>query len=43
MEGLFQPMHLIVILVIVMIIFGPRRLPELGEGLGKALRHLSKQ
>jgi sec-independent protein translocase protein TatA len=30
MEGLFQPMHLIIILVIVLIIFGPGKLPELG-------------
>jgi sec-independent protein translocase protein TatA len=38
MEGLFQPMHLIVILFIVLIIFGPGKLPELGEGLGKGIK-----
>ena len=38
MEGLFQPLHLIVILFIVMIIFGPGKLPELGEGLGKSIK-----
>ncbi len=38
MEGLFQPMHLILILLIVMIIFGPGKLPELGEGLGKSIK-----
>ncbi|MDD1751077.1 MAG: twin-arginine translocase TatA/TatE family subunit, partial [Methanothrix sp.] len=32
-EGLAQPMHLILILLIVLIIFGPGKLPELGEGL----------
>ena len=37
-EGLFQPMHLIIILVIALIIFGPGKLPELGKGLGKAIR-----
>ena len=37
-EGLFQPMHLIVILVIVLIIFAPGKLPEAGNSLGKALR-----
>ncbi len=41
-RGLFQPMHLIVILVIVLIIFGPGRLPELGASLGKGIRELKK-
>jgi sec-independent protein translocase protein TatA len=41
-EGLFQPMHLIIILAIVLIVFGPRRLPELGAGLGKSLREFKK-
>ncbi len=42
MEGLFQPMHLLIVLFIVLIIFGPRRLPELGEGLGKSIRSFKK-
>jgi sec-independent protein translocase protein TatA len=37
-EGLFQPMHLLVILVIAMIVFGPKKLPELGKGLGEGIR-----
>ncbi len=37
-EGLFQPMHLLVILLIVLVIFGPGKLPELGSSLGKAIR-----
>ena len=37
-EGLFQPMHLLVILLIALVVFGPKRLPELGKGLGEALR-----
>jgi sec-independent protein translocase protein TatA len=41
-EGLFQPMHLIIILVIVLIIFGPGKLPELGKGLGKSIREFKK-
>jgi sec-independent protein translocase protein TatA len=41
-EGLFQPMHLILILVIVLIIFGPGKLPELGEGLGKSIKSFKK-
>ncbi len=41
-EGLFRPMHLLVILVIVLIIFGPGRLPEIGAGLGKSIRSFKK-
>ncbi|GAC1428127.1 MAG: hypothetical protein NVSMB68_00060 [Thermoanaerobaculia bacterium] len=37
-EGLLQPMHLILVLAIVMIFFGPKKLPELGRGLGEAIR-----
>lgn len=37
-EGLLQPMHLVVILGIALLVFGPRRLPELGKGLGEAIR-----
>jgi sec-independent protein translocase protein TatA len=38
MEGLLQPTHLFFILLIVLIIFGPGKLPELGKGLGKGIR-----
>jgi sec-independent protein translocase protein TatA len=41
-EGLFQPMHLLIILVIVLVIFGPGKLPELGSGLGKSIREFKK-
>lgn len=37
-EGLFQPMHLIIVLGIVLLVFGPKKLPELGKGLGEAIR-----
>lgn len=37
-EGLFQPMHLLVIAIIAMLVFGPKRLPELGKGLGEGIR-----
>ena len=37
-EGLFQPMHLLVILVIVLLLFGPKRLGEIGKGLGEGIR-----
>ncbi len=38
LEGLFQPMHLLVILFIALMIFGPKKLPELGKGLGDGIR-----
>jgi sec-independent protein translocase protein TatA len=41
-RGLFQPLHLLVILVIVLVIFGPGKLPEIGEGLGKSIRGFKK-
>jgi sec-independent protein translocase protein TatA len=41
-EGLFQPIHLLIILVIVLVIFGPGKLPELGSGLGKSIREFKK-
>jgi len=37
-RGLFQPMHLLVLLVIVLLIFGPSRLGELGKSLGDGIR-----
>jgi len=41
-EGIFQPMHLLVILVIVLIIFGPGKLPEMGNSLGRAIKGFKK-
>ncbi len=37
-EGLFQPMHLIIVLFIALLVFGPKKLPELGKGLGDGIR-----
>lgn len=37
-EGLLQPMHLLLIAIIAIIFFGPKRLPELGKGLGEGIR-----
>lgn len=33
------PMELVVILVIVIVLFGARRLPEIGSGFGKAIKN----
>jgi sec-independent protein translocase protein TatA len=41
-SGLFQPMHLIVILIIVLVIWGPGKLPEIGEGLAKSIKSFKK-
>jgi sec-independent protein translocase protein TatA len=38
----FHPIWLVVILVVVLIIFGPGRLPELGGAVGKAMREFRK-
>lgn len=37
-DGLLSPLHWLLIGFIALILFGPRRLPELGESLGKAIR-----
>jgi sec-independent protein translocase protein TatA len=37
-EGLLQPMHLLLILLICLLIFGPKKLPDLGKGLGEGIR-----
>ena len=36
-EGLFQPMHLLLILGIAVLVFGPKKLPELGKGIGDGI------
>ena len=38
LDNLFTPSHLIFVLVIALLVFGPRKLPELGKGLGEGLR-----
>jgi sec-independent protein translocase protein TatA len=37
-EGLFQPMHMLVIFGIALLVFGPKKLPELGKVLGESIR-----
>lgn len=38
MGELLQPTHLIVILIIALLVFGPSKLPELGKGMGEAIK-----
>ena len=37
-EGALQPVHWLVVLLIFMVLFGGKKLPELGKGLGEAIR-----
>ena len=36
------PLEILVILIVAMIVFGPRRLPEIGASVGKAVREFRK-
>ena len=38
MIGLENPLHIALILVVVLLVFGAKRLPEMGRGLGEGLR-----
>jgi sec-independent protein translocase protein TatA len=38
MGELFTPTHMIVVAVVAFVLFGGRKLPELGKGLGEGLR-----
>ena len=35
---IFQPWHLIIVALVAVLLFGGRKLPELGKGLGEGLR-----
>jgi sec-independent protein translocase protein TatA len=38
MLGLENPLHIAILLVVVMLVFGAKRLPEMGRSLGSGLR-----
>jgi sec-independent protein translocase protein TatA len=38
MLGNIGPLEIVVVLIIALIVFGPKRLPELGRSLGKGIR-----
>ena len=42
MFGRIGPMELILILVIALVIFGPKKLPEIGKAIGNAIREFKK-
>lgn len=38
MTGLLSPAHVVVLLMVLLLVFGAKRLPELGRSLGSGLR-----
>ncbi len=38
MGELFQPSHIVIVLIVAFVLFGGKKLPELGAGLGKGIR-----
>ena len=41
-EGLLQPMHLLVIFFMALLVFGPKKLPDIGKGIGEGMRALKE-
>jgi sec-independent protein translocase protein TatA len=39
MEGLFSPLHILLIIGIALLLFGPSKLADLGKGLGEGIRN----
>jgi sec-independent protein translocase protein TatA len=37
-EGLFQPTHLLIVFGIALLVLSPKKLPELGKGIGESIR-----
>ncbi len=42
MLGNIGPLEIVVVLIIALIVFGPKRLPELGNGLGRGIREFKE-
>lgn len=38
-SGLESPMHLLVVLIVAVLVLGPKKLPEAARGLGTGIRH----
>ena len=42
MEGLFAPWHIAIVLVIALLVFGPKKLPQMGHSLGQSISGFRK-
>jgi sec-independent protein translocase protein TatA len=40
--GGFSLIHWIIVLAVILLLFGPRRLPDLAKGVGEAIREFKK-
>jgi sec-independent protein translocase protein TatA len=38
-EGLFRPMHLVIVLAVALFVFGPKKLPDSGKGIAEGIRN----
>jgi sec-independent protein translocase protein TatA len=38
-SGLESPMHLLIVLIVAILVLGPKKLPEAARGLGTGIRH----
>ncbi len=41
-SGALQPLHLVLILIVVLILFGPGKLPDVGKAVGKTIREFKR-
>jgi len=41
-EGLFQPLHILLIIGIALLLFGPGKFADLGKGLGEGIRNFKQ-
>ena len=40
--GALQPFHLLIVAGVILLVFGPKKLPELAKGIGESIRELKK-
>ena len=42
MQGLLAPWHIVIVLVIALLVFGPKKLPQMGHSLGQSISGFRK-